>query len=211
MIASFGFLLFDRLEELDLVGPWEMITLWGKIADGPNQVFTVSEHGGFVTCDKGLRIGADYTFENCPKLDFLLVPGGMGTRTEVDNPKIIDFIRSQAQHCKIIASVCTGAFLLQAAGLLHNRQATTHWGSLERLKAFPDVTVVEQRFVQDGPIWTSAGISAGTDMALALISEVSGPGFAGKVQLQAEYFPSQRRYIEISETDELPGYLTPPQ
>jgi transcriptional regulator GlxA family with amidase domain len=207
MEATFGFLLFDQLEELDLVGPWEMIGLWCKEFGGPNNLITVSQTGGLITCSKGLKIASDFSFENSPSLDYLLIPGGMGTRTEVNNKKIIQFIQTQAEHCSVIASVCTGSFLLQAAGLLTNTKATTHWKSLERLKQFPEVKVVEKRFVKDGNIWTSAGISAGTDMALAIIEDLAGNETAGKVQLHAEYFPSSQLYADISNIKELPEYL----
>jgi len=191
---NFGFLLFPQLEELDLVGPWEMITTWGLQAGGPGAVFTVSETGGQITCAKGLRIAADYTFDNCPRLDYLLVPGGQGTRTEVSNPRLVYFVAARARSCKAVVSVCTGAFILQAAGLLAHKRATTHWASLERLQALPDVTVTEERVVRDGNIWSAAGISAGIDVALALIADQAGEDAAGEVQLAAEYYPSQQIY-----------------
>ncbi|MBA2408636.1 MAG: DJ-1/PfpI family protein [Gammaproteobacteria bacterium] len=191
---NFGFLLFPRLEELDLVGPWEMITTWGQQHGGPRAVFTVSETGGQITCAKGLRIASDYSFDNCPRLDYLLVPGGQGTRTEVSNPRLVYFVAASARSCKAIVSVCTGAFILQAAGLLAHKRATTHFASLERLNALPDVTVVEERVVRDGNVWCAAGISAGIDAALALIADQAGEDAAGKVQLAAEYYPSQKIY-----------------
>lgn len=208
MEATFGFLLFDQLEELDLVGPWEMIGLWCKEFGGPSNLVTISETGGLITCSKGLKIASDFSFENAPLLDYLLIPGGMGTRTEVNNQKVIHFIQRQAKYCSFIASVCTGSFLLQAAGLLTNTKATTHWKSLERLRQFPEVKVVEKRFVKDGNIWTSAGISAGTDMALAMIADIAGNDTAGKVQLHAEYFPSTQLYVDLSNIEELPEYLS---
>lgn len=194
MDTNFGFLLFDRLEELDLVGPWEMISVWGKEFNGPQNIFTVSQNGGSIKCDNHLRIGSDYAFHDCPSIDYLLIPGGMGTRTEVNNPIIIDFIRAQAKTAKVIASVCTGSFLLQAANLLKGRQVTTHWASINRLKQFPELTVVEQRYVKDGNIWTAAGISAGIDMSLALIADLAGEETAAKVQKMTEYFPEGKRY-----------------
>ncbi|MGI8739114.1 MAG: DJ-1/PfpI family protein [Gammaproteobacteria bacterium] len=191
---NFGFLLFPQLEELDLVGPWEMITTWGLQPGGPGAVFTVSETGGQITCAKGLRIASDYTFDNCPRLDYLLVPGGQGTRGEVSNPRLVYFVAASARSCKAVVSVCTGAFILQAAGLLAHKRATTHWASLERLQALPDVTVTEARVVRDGNVWSAAGISAGIDVALALIADQAGENAAGEVQLAAEYYPSQQIY-----------------
>jgi transcriptional regulator GlxA family with amidase domain len=136
-----------------------------------------------------------------------VVPGGQGTRREVDNPELIDFIAERAGSAKAVLSVCTGAFLLHKAGLLVGRRATTHWASLERLRALGDVTVVEQRYVVDGPIWTSAGVSAGIDMALAFIARNDSPAMAGKVQLAAEYYPQEQRYGGMAPHARAPNYV----
>lgn len=207
MEEKFGFLIFDGVEELDLIGPWEMISIWGKEYNGPKEIFTISQSESVINCVNGLRIGSDYSFSNCPTLDYLLIPGGMGTRKEVTNEALIEFIRLQADNCRYIASVCTGSFLLQAAGLLTGHKATTHWKSLNRLKQFTAVTVCEQRYIKDDSIWTAAGISAGMDMALALIADVAGKEIAGKVQLDAEYFPDHKRYINLDKIETLPDYL----
>lgn len=207
MDINFGFLMFENLEELDLVGPWEIITVWSKEFNGPKNVFTISQNSELIQCVHGLKIAADYHFENCPPLDYLLIPGGMGTRTEVNNTDLIQFIAQQARQGCTLVSVCTGTFLLQAAGLLKNRRVTTHWQSLNRLRAFPELTVKEQRFIHDDNIWTSAGISAGIDMAFALIAEIAGSEVAGLVQMQTEYFPSDKRYIDLIGKEDLPEYL----
>ncbi|HYY58659.1 MAG TPA: DJ-1/PfpI family protein, partial [Pyrinomonadaceae bacterium] len=186
---NFGFLLFHDLEELDLVGPWEIVNVWRQYAGGPERCLTVSQTGGETRCAKGMRIIADYDFKDCPPLDYLLIPGGQGTRREVDNTELLDFVRKQAGACREVLSVCTGAFILQAAGLLEGKRATTHWGSLDRLRAFGEVTVEEKRFVRDGHVWTAAGVSAGIDLALALVADQAGLEAAGKVQLYAEYYP----------------------
>jgi transcriptional regulator GlxA family with amidase domain len=107
---------------------------------------------------------------------------------------LIDFVSSQAKTCKAVLSVCTGAFILHGAGLLSRKKATTHWGSLKRLRALCDVEVVEDRYVQDGNVWSSAGVSAGIDLMLAFIASVAGPEAAGKVQFSAEYYPSTVLY-----------------
>lgn len=205
---NFGFLLFPDLEELDLVGPWEMIGVWSKYAAGPEHRFMVSQRGGETLCAKGMRIVADYGFEDCPPLDYLLIPGGQGTRREVNNPELLEFVRRQAANCKEILSVCTGSFILQAAGLLEGKRATTHWGSLDRLRALGDVTVDEKRFVRDGHVWSAAGVSAGIDLALALIADQAGEETASKVQLYAEYYPNNVRYGSAHrETPQAPAYL----
>jgi transcriptional regulator GlxA family with amidase domain len=207
MSEKFGFLIFDDLEELDLIGPWEMISLWGKEYNGPEEIFTVSQQGGLIKCAKGMKINSDYSFSSCPELNFLLVPGGKGTRREVNNPVLIEFIRNQAMHCHNVLSVCTGSFLLHAAGLLNKHKATTHWLSLERLKQFKEVITVEERYIKDGMIWTAAGISAGIDMALAFIADIANDEIAGKIQLHAEYFPEKKQYCNLKQTENLPIYL----
>ncbi len=123
---NFGFLIFSGLEELDLVGPWEIIYLWSKFAQGPEKCLMVAENSRPVICSKGMSINPHVTFADCPPLDFLLVPGGEGTQREVDNPALIQFVAEQAKHCKSVLSVCTGTFILHRAGLLSNRRATTH-------------------------------------------------------------------------------------
>ncbi len=136
-----------------------------------------------------------------------MVPGGQGTRTEVDNPILVGFISEQSKHCKAVSSVCTGSFLLHKAGLLSGKKATTHWNSLDRLRELGDTVVVEDRVVRDGHVWTSAGVSAGIDLALSLIADVAGEKTASKVQFAVEYYPSRTRYGNIHKSPEAPGYL----
>lgn len=206
MKKFFGFLLFDDVEELDVVGPWEMISLWSKEYGGP-EILTVSAEGKTITCSKGLRLGSDYSFADCPSLNYLLIPGGIGARKSVNNAPLINFIRTQAQDCDAVLSVCTGAFLLQKAGLVTGRNITTHWRYLTEMKQFPNFNIIEQRFVKDGNLWTSAGISAGMDMALAFIADTAGNETAGKIQLHAEYFPDAKSYVSLEEVPERPDYL----
>jgi transcriptional regulator GlxA family with amidase domain len=204
---KFGFLIFPGLEELDLVGPWEMISLWSKRLDGPGTCLLVAQRKEPVVCAKGMSINPHVTFEECPALDYLLVPGGRGTQAAVDDPALIQFVARQAEGCQAVLSVCTGSFILHQAGLLAGRQATTHWASLERLKALGDVKVCPQRVVHDGKIWTAAGVSAGIDLALAFIDAVAGEEVAGKIQLGAEYFPSGRMYADVHLGQSAPPYL----
>lgn len=202
-----GILLFPGVEELDFVGPWEMFGMWHQVADGP-RCLTVAEHTAPVRCAKGLSVNPDVGFDDCPPLDYLVVPGGQGTRTEVDNARLVGFIAAHGQTCKAVLSVCTGAFLLQAAGLLAGKQATTHWSTLKRLRSMPGVTVVEQRYVQTDRVWTAAGVSAGIDAALAMIASVAGEEAASKVQFAAEYYPSATRYGALHTTHpSAPAYV----
>jgi transcriptional regulator GlxA family with amidase domain len=204
---NFGFLVFPNVEELDFVGPWEIVGMWSKFAGGPEKCLIVAQTFTPVICAKGMVLHPHASFEQCPQLDFLLIPGGEGTRREVDNQALIDFIAEQAKSCKAFVSVCTGSFLLHRAGLLSGKKATTHWNSLDRLRALGDVTVVEERFVTDGNVWSSAGVSAGIDVMLAFIASFDGEKAAGIVQFAAEYYPSTKSYGGSHENPKAPAYL----
>lgn len=188
-MRTIAFVLFDDVEELDFVGPWEVLAFAAKTIPDSCRVFTVAERAGTVRCAKGLRVVADYGFDDCPAADVLLVPGGMGTRREVDNPRLIGFIKRLAAEGEIATSVCTGSFLLERAGLLAGRKAVTHWASMERLRQLGSVEVVEQRFVDTGEVITAAGVSAGIDMALHLVGRLWGAEAARQVQHGIEYYP----------------------
>lgn len=204
---NFGIVVFNQVEELDFVGPWEMLGMWRKSADGPVNCLIVGQTLDPIVCAKGLSINPHVSFADCPPLDYLLIPGGQGTRLEASNLVLLDFIATQARNCKAILSVCTGSFVLHAAGLLSGKKATTHWGSLERLRALGDVQVVEQRYVQDGNVWSSAGVSAGTDLMLAFIASVAGEEAAGKVQFAAEYYPASTKYGGFENHAQAPAYI----
>jgi len=202
----FGFLVYPGVEELDLVGPWEMATMWRAYAKGPECV-TVSQTGGPTRCAKGLKIAADQSFETCPSLDYLLIPGGFAALAEAKNEVLVNFVSHQAKSCRHMLSVCTGAFIMQAAGILKGRKATTHWKLLDALKAIEEVTVVEDRFVRDGNVWTSAGVSAGIDLMLAFIQAEAGEAKASIVQYNAEYYPDRRVYGAAHATDRSSAYF----
>lgn len=189
MTRKIGIVIFDGAEELDFVGPWEVFTMLGKVEPGSCEAFLVGERGGEVRCAKGLRVLADYRFADAPQADVIVIPGGVGTRTEDKNPAILEFLRAQAKQAELMTSVCTGAFLMQAIGLLEGKRATTHWGSIERLGE-RGVEVVEfTRFVDEGAVITAAGVSAGIDMSLYVVGRLWSPEAARKVQKAMEYFP----------------------
>lgn len=204
---KFGVLVFPQAEELDFVGPWEMITLWKQVADGPQTCLMVAQTMAPVRCAKGMSVLPHESFATCPPLDVLLVPGGQGTRAEIGNPVLLDFVRAQARSCKAVLSVCTGSLVLSAAGLLTGKRATTHWGALHLLRKAADVTVVEERYTMDDGVWCSAGVSAGIDMTLRFIAETAGEDAAGKVQFAAEYYPSPRVYGSYKTHPQAPAYL----
>ena len=206
---NFGFLIFPGLEELDLVGPWEMLSVWSKSLGGPESCLLVAATRDPVVCAKGMALNPHTTFDECPRLDHLLVPGGQGTRQQVDNARLIRFVAAQAAGCQAVLSVCTGAFVLHRAGLLSGRRATTHWSSLACLRELEGVEVVPERVVHDGKIWTAAGVSAGIDLALAFIASVAGEEVAGKVQLGTEYYPTGRFFGASHQSPQAPAYLRP--
>src|SRR3989304_5370171 len=204
---KFGFLIFPGLEELDLVGPWEIVSLWSKFLKGPETCLMVAQSRDPVACAKGMSINPHVSFAECPQLDYLLVPGGEGTKEQINNETLVKFVSEQAVGCKAVLSVCTGSFILHRAGLLSGRRATTHWSDLQRLGELGNVEVVQERVVRDGNIWTAAGISAGIDLALAFIESVAGEDVAGRVQFGAEYYPSGRLYAAFHQSDQAPAYV----
>jgi transcriptional regulator GlxA family with amidase domain len=192
-----GILIFDDVEELDFVGPWEVFT--SAAAGRPDdRVVTIAPTKEAVRCAKGLRVLPDHGFDDAPALDLLLVPGGQGTRREVDNPVLIDWIRAVAPDCRWVTSVCTGALLLHEAGPARGRRVTTHWGFVESLRERGDVTVLERvRYVRDGKLVTAAGVSAGIDMALWLVGQLHGAEYARSIQRYIEYEPAPPYAAEV--------------
>ena len=190
MPRRIAIVIFEGAEELDFVGPWEVFTMLSQVEEGSCTVFTVSERGGEVRCAKGLRVLADHSFADCPTAELVIVPGGRGTRTQVSNPAMIEFVQRMDASSARTTSVCTGSFVLEAAGLLKGKRATTHWGSIDRMTALGTVEVLEQtRFVDEGRIITSAGVSAGIDMSLYLVGQLWGVETARAVQKAMEYYP----------------------
>ena len=180
-----GVLLFPEFELLDVFGPLEA---FGHAKDW-FRIVTVAERPGPVTSSQGPRAVADHGFADCPPLDIVLVPGGMGTRREVDNPVLVDWIARQARGAETMTSVCTGAALLARAGVLDGRRATSNKRSFAWVtEQGPKVDWVRQaRWVDDGNVVTSSGVSAGIDMALHLIGRIAGPAARDDIATRMEY------------------------
>ena len=189
MAKSVAVVLFEGVEELDFVGPWEVFTMAGLVTRGDVTAFTVAERAGVVKCAKGLQVVAEFAFEDCPKADIVLVPGGLATRVEVDNPEMIAFLSKMDARAEYTTSVCTGALLLEKAGILKGLRATTHWGSISELKATGTETIENTRFVDNGRVITSSGVSAGIDMSLHLVGKIWGAEVAKATQKYMEYYP----------------------
>lgn len=189
MATTVGILLFDDVEELDFVGPFEVFAS-ARTLTGGLEVVTLAEREGPVRCAKGLRVLADATLDAAPRLDVLLIPGGQGTRREVNNPVVIEYVRRAAGTAVWVTSVCTGALVLHGAGLLEGKRVTTHWAFADTLAARGGVTVLRDvRYVRDGNVVTAAGVSAGIDMALWLVGQLFDPRTARDVQRAIEYHP----------------------
>lgn len=189
---TIGIVLFDDVEELDAVGPWEVLAFWThQWPDDGWQVFTLSTSGAEVKCAKGLRITPDHSFGSAPALDVVVHPGGQGTRPQLHDEAHLDWIRTQAGTAELMTSVCTGSLVFAAAGLLRDRPATTHWGALDLLtKLDPTIEVrPDDRFVDSGNVITSAGVSAGIDMALHLVIRLAGIDRARQVKRGIQYDP----------------------
>ena len=191
MTYTTGILLFDKVEELDAIGPWEVFTM-AAAERGGGRVVTISQSGGMVQCAKGLRIESGHSFEDAPPLDILVVPGGRGTRIEVKNKVLLDWIAKAAEACTWVTSVCTGAELLIAAGPARGKRVTTHWEFVEtlRMRGGAAAVIDNMRYVRDGNVVTSAGVSAGIDMALWVVGQMDDPGFARTIQHNMEYDPA---------------------
>jgi transcriptional regulator GlxA family with amidase domain len=145
-----------------------------------------------VRCFNGLRVLPDHDFADAPELDVVLVPGGQGTRREVDNPVMTDWLAKIAPRCQWVTSVCTGSLVLHGAGLTPGKRITTHWGFIEPLRErAPEATVLERvRYVRDGNLVTAAGVSAGIDMSLWLVGQIWGVDHARGTQRAMEYDPA---------------------
>lgn len=187
-----GLLVFDGVEELDAVGPWEVLSTWTREhpEDGWD-AFCMSVHGGPVVGAKSLMLGAHHSTKAAPPLDVLIHPGGRGTRPMLDDPEHLEWVREARRHVPLMASVCTGSLVYAAAGLLTGRRATTHWASLNHLAELDPtvITDVRSRFVDDGDLITSAGVSAGIDMALHLVARLAGTERAQEVRRDIQYDP----------------------
>jgi transcriptional regulator GlxA family with amidase domain len=190
-----GVLLFDDAEELDFTGPWEVFTMARMEGD---RVVTIAERDQPIRAAKGLRVLPDHTLADAPPIDVLVVPGGEGTRREVENPAVLDWIKSAAANCTWLTSVCTGSYVLHAAGLVADRQVTTHWGFVDQLREQGNVTVLENvRYVRDGNVVTAAGVSAGIDMSLWVVGQLYGIPHARVVQRLMEYDPAPPYAAEV--------------
>lgn len=185
-MLTIGVLLFPQVEELDFVGPFEVLSYINKIKPESTKVLLIAESADPVEAYNGMRVIPDVTMANCPDLDILVVPGGKGRVAAMRNEAVREFIIRQAQSAKYIASVCTGAFLLAEAGLLRDRQATTYHTAFAELASY-GVEVLARKVVREGNIITAAGVSSGLELGLYLLREEFGAELAQEVADKIEY------------------------
>jgi cyclohexyl-isocyanide hydratase len=179
-----GLLVYPRHTPLDLVGPWEVLVRVPHAS-----MHLIWTRPGPVQADGGMEITATTSFADAPPLDVLLVPGGPGQLTLMKHTLLLDYIRGCSETAQWVCSICTGALLLAQAGVLKGRRATTHWLARDALRTF-DIEVTGERYVIDGKFLTSAGVTAGIDLALELARRLAGDDVAREIQLQLEYDPA---------------------
>jgi cyclohexyl-isocyanide hydratase len=183
MTRRIGMLIFPRLTQLDMTGPYEVLA---RLPD--TQVDLVAKTMDPVTTDRGMQIVPTVTYETCPPLDIVMVPGGPGQQDLMEDEAALSFLRKKAAGAKYVTSVCTGSLVLAAAGLLKGKRATCHWAAIEHL-ALLGAIPTRERVVVDGNVVTGAGVASGIDFALTLASILEGEAVAREIQLQIEYDP----------------------
>jgi len=190
-----GIVVFPDVEVLDFCGPFEVFSVTRldetlrREDPSPFEVVLVAETAGPVVTTGGMKVIPDHTLDDCPPLDILVVPGGWGTRTQRLNARLVGWIAERAKQVETLTSVCTGSLLLGQAGLLDGRRATTHWRALDMMRElFPAIKVEEKmHVVEEGNVLTSAGISAGIDMALRVVARYHGEAIARNTARNMEY------------------------
>jgi transcriptional regulator GlxA family with amidase domain len=188
-----GIFVFEGSEELDWGGPYEVLSHWASMyPDDGVEVITIGDRDGTVTCAKGLKVVPDVDWRTVPELDVLIYPGGRGNRAHLGNDDYRKWIHAHADSGTLMTSVCTGSLVYADAGLLDGRPATTHWAFTERLGSLGnDIKVVDdKRFVDDGDVITSQGVSAGIDMASWLVGQLHGREHARDVMRTIQYEPA---------------------
>ncbi|NJR20236.1 MAG: DJ-1/PfpI family protein [Hyphomonadaceae bacterium] len=179
-----GFVIFDNITQLDFTGPLQVLH---RLPD--SQIHIIGATIDPVMSDCGLALMPTITFADCPPLDLLCVPGGFGVEAAMADQVLIEFVRTQAQQARYVTSVCTGAFVLGAAGLLKGKKATTHW-AYHSLLALVEAIPTQGRVVRDGHIYTGGGVTAGIDFALSIVADIAGEQVAQRIQLAIEYDPA---------------------
>ena len=191
--------IFDEVEVLDFAGPFEVFSVTGRRRKlEPFDVYTVAERATPVLARNGLSINPKYSFADAPVPDILVLPGGYGTRREMKNPLMLEWVARTAPRCELVLSVCTGALVLGAAGLLDGREATTHFMAFDELRAVAPAATIREgvRLVDNGNLILSAGVSAGIDMSLHVVAQLLGADVARETARYMEYDGAWERQID---------------
>ena len=191
--------IFDEVEVLDFAGPFEVFSVTGRRRKlEPFHVYTVAERATPVLARNGLSINPKYSFADAPVPDILVLPGGYGTRREMKNPLMLEWVARTAPRCELVLSVCTGALVLGAAGLLDGREATTHFMAFDELRAVAPAATIREgvRLVDNGNLILSAGVSAGIDMSLHVVAKLLGADVARETARYMEYDGAWERQID---------------
>jgi transcriptional regulator GlxA family with amidase domain len=183
--------VFEGAEELDFVGPWEVLAAWRHLYPDDLDVFLVSEDTSPVTCAKGMRVVPDRSWVDAGEVDVVVYPGGRGTRAQLGDERIRSRLRALHERGTLLTSVCTGSLVYADAGLLDGRPATTYWSAFDELLPLGrEITPrPDDRFVDAGDVITAAGVSAGIDMALHLVGRLGSPDKAREVRRYIQYDP----------------------
>ena len=198
MTLKTAFLIFDGVAELDFVAPKDVFFASRYLGHPDDETYTVSATDGVITCLGGLKVLPDYTFASAPRPDILFVPGTADPSPLVQNSQLLKWVQNTSAGCLWTAGVCTGAAILLAAGVAKGKRITTHWGAIEELRRMGGATVVEGvRYVADGNLVTSAGVTAGIDMALWLVGQLYGAPHAREVQHLLDYHPAPPYAAEV--------------
>ena len=185
-MLTIGIPIFTDVEELDFIGPFEVLNSVNKIKPDSLKTILIAETLDPITCYNGLKVIPDTTLTDSPHLDILLIPGGQGRKIYAKKDNFKEFIHSQSRNTQLLTSVCTGAFFLAEAGFLKGKKATTYHTALEELAAF-DVQVLQQKYVHDGNIITSAGVSSGINMGFYLVRHLFGQELEQKCREWIEF------------------------
>ncbi len=191
MARNVAILIFDEVEVLDFCGPLEVFGVAGRrsLPEMPFNVYTVAQENRLIKARNNLIVQPNYTFADCPQPDMLLIPGGYGTRQQQHNETLLAWIKAQFDSLELLLSVCTGSLILGRTGLLDGLQATTHWAAMDELREAAPNSIIcpDDRWVDNGKIVTSAGVSAGIDMALYVVGRLHGAEVANGTARTMQY------------------------
>lgn len=205
MTKNTGFFLFEGIQPLDFVGPWDVLTTWGMMSGGMVNCFKFGETMETVSSPNGISFTPDYDIDNIPEVSVVVIAGAISIGEVVKKEELMGKLRNIVDKAESVLTICSGSFILQATGALEGKSSTTYWRAADCLRD-TGVKVEGERIVQDGKFWSGGGVTSGIDLAFAFISSEAGREMAGMIQLTLEYFPSQELYAEKDQVASLPPF-----